>query len=132
MVKHKFVQILLITLLLTACTQGIFGTTPPTESSGIVGHVTLGPMCPGPVRVGDTTCQDQPYQAKITVLGENNKRITQFDTDSNGYFKIDLIPGTYILHPEPGNPLPVAADQTVIVPEETYTEVAILYDTGMR
>jgi hypothetical protein len=107
-------------------------TSTPFASSGIEGQVTKGPTCPGPIRIGATECQDQPYQANITILDENNNQIAQFQTDSVGYFKINLDPGSYILHPESGNPLPRAADQTVLVTDGQFTQVSIIFDTGMR
>lgn len=157
MLKTIYIPILIIIIALTACDQRISvpsSTTPstptpsrlssstptpskptfstPTPSSGIEGQVTEGPMCPGPVRIGDTKCQDQPYQATITILDANNKQITQFQTDINGYFKIFISPGNYILHPVSGKPLPHAADQAVIVAEGQFTQVTVMYDTGMR
>jgi hypothetical protein len=104
----------------------------PTPSNGIEGFVTEGPTCPGPVPVGSTECQDQPYQATIEVLSSDNKIITQFQTDANGYFKLILSPGTYILHPISGKPLPHAPDQTVVVTANHFTQVTIQYDTGLR
>jgi hypothetical protein len=106
--------------------------TTPTASNGIEGHVTKGPMCPGPIRIGDTKCQDQPYQTYITILDANNSQITQFQTDTMGYFKIPLEPGTYTLHPESGNRLPSATDQSVVVIDGQFTEVMIRFDTGIR
>lgn len=130
--KTIFIPIYIILVGLSACNQGISVVSTPTGSSGIEGHVTEGPMCPGPVSIGATECQDQPYQANITILDANKDQITQFQTDSNGYFKIPLAPGTYILHPESDKPLPNAADQIVIVTEGQFTQVSIIYDTGLR
>ena len=132
MLTAKILLILLTLSLLTACSPGIPATPTPALSSGIEGSVTRGPVCPGPVRVGDTSCQDQPYQANITILDAESNPISQFQTDINGYFKIPLKPGTYILHPEQGKPLPTAPDQTVIVTENRFTQVIIQYDTGIR
>jgi hypothetical protein len=148
MLKTRFLLFLIILIGLSACSQGLpIGATPTSSSdtggfvlatstpfalSGIEGNVTKGPACPGPVRIGATECQDQPYQANISILDENNNQSTQFQTDNMGYFKISLDPGTYILHPEPGNPLPTAADQTVVVVDGQFTQVSISYDTGIR
>jgi hypothetical protein len=89
-------------------------------------------MCPGPVAVGGNSCPDQPFQATISILNTENKEIARFQTDSAGYFKIELPPGTYTLHPESTSALPHASDQTVKVAPDQFTEVAIIYDTGMR
>jgi hypothetical protein len=65
-------------------------------------------------------------------MDSNDHLITQFDTEEEGYFKINLLPGTYILRPESGDPLPYAPDQTVVVKDAQYTPVSIQYDTGIR
>ncbi len=131
----RFIVPLTIILLLSACSQTIITTPTPTTSpsSGIEGHVTEGPTCPGPVPVnGSTECADRPYQATISILDTNNKEVTRFETDAAGYFKINLQPGTYTLHPISEKTLPHAADQSVVVVSGEFTPVAIMYDTGMR
>jgi hypothetical protein len=150
MVKKNFLLLIMFLIVLSACAQGnplvatptvlegnptptaTKGNPTPTASSGIEGYVTKGPVCPGPIRIGDTKCQDQPYQTYITILDANNSQITQFQTDSMGYFKIPLEPGTYTLHPESGNRLPSATDQSVVVIDGQFTEIMIRFDTGIR
>ena len=128
----KLIPIITILLGLCACTQRTPATSTPALSSGIEGYVTAGPTCPGPVHIGDTGCQDQPYQAKIAILDMNNNQVTQFQTDKMGYFKISLEGGSYIIHPEPGNPLPNASDQTIVINDGQFTQISIEYDTGIR
>lgn len=141
----KFTKLFLFVLIfigLSACTQ-VNAITPSatipvlpfptsTEVSGIEGHVTQGPVCPGPVRIGDTSCSNKPYQATITIQDQQQNQIDQIKTDSNGYFKVELTPGTYILHPEPGKPFPTAPDQTITIPQGQFIQVSIVYDTGIR
>ncbi|OGO12339.1 MAG: hypothetical protein A2Y53_08485 [Chloroflexi bacterium RBG_16_47_49] len=132
MLKKIYIPLFIILIGLNACTQGNPDVPTPTSSSGIEVFVTQGPMCPGPVQLGDTSCPDQPYQANITILDADNTQITQFQSDTNGYYKLPLAPGTYILHPTSGKPLPQATDQTVVVIEGQFTQVSIVYDTGIR
>jgi len=132
MKKIYLLPILFVIILTTACSQGKNATSTPILSSGIEGYVTQGPVCPGPVQVGDSSCQDQPYQATIDILNTENTLITRFQTDNNGYFKILLNPGSYILHPESGKPTPYAPDQTIFVLAGQFTPVSIQYDTGIR
>jgi len=127
-----YIPIFIMILSLSACNQVVPISPSPTPSSGIEGQVTKGPMCPGPVAIGDNTCPDQPYQATISVFDFSNQLITQFESDRSGLFKIPLSPGTYLLHPESDKSLPHAADQTVVVMEGQFTQVTIIYDTGMR
>lgn len=132
MTRIILVTTLIIIFSLNACSV-LNPTTPyPTLSSGIEGTVTEGPMCPGPVPIGNNPCPDQPYQASIAIIDKNKKQIKQITTDNDGYFKIQLPPGMYTVHPEPGKPFPIASDQTVLVVDGKYTQVAIIYDTGIR
>jgi hypothetical protein len=105
---------------------------PGTGESGIEGSVTIGPNCPGPAKPGSNDCASKPYQASFSVLSETNTPITQLQTDEMGHFHIDLAPGTYILHPESENTFPRASDQTVTVEKGKYTQVDIMFDTGIR
>ncbi len=130
----KPISILLCVLVigLSACAAGGSASPTPLGANGIEGYVTEGPTCPGPVRIGDTECANKPYQATISVLSAGGKQVIQFQTDIDGYFKVALAPGTYILHPESSTPMPRAGDQTVAVSEGQYTRADIVYDTGMR
>jgi len=116
-------------LFLTACSA--ISTPTPTDS-GVEGQAVQGPMCPV-IRVGEE-CPDQPYQAVITVRSPEGKRVAQVQTDEQGYFRIPLAPGEYVLHPESpeDSPLPYANDQTFIVNPGEFTTIIVAYDTGIR
>jgi len=116
-------------LFLTACSA--ISTPTPTDS-GVEGQAVQGPMCPV-MRVGEE-CPDQPYQAVITVRSPEGKRVAQVQTDEQGYFRIPLAPGEYVLHPESpeDSPLPYANDQTFIVNPGEFTTIIVAYDTGIR
>lgn len=115
-----------ILLFLSACST----ITPTPTNSGIEGQVFSGPMCPV-VQVGQE-CPDQPYQAVLTVNSPEGERIVQVQTDEEGRFKIPLLPGEYILHPQSADALPFASEQTVFVEEGKYTQVIVNYDSGVR
>jgi hypothetical protein len=112
-------------LLLTAC----LGTPQPSDS-GIEGIVTIGPMCP--VMQENVPCPDQPYQATLTVLTTSGKKVTQFQTDEKGHFRVNLSPGDYILHPKSPNVMPSAADMPFTVNAHKYALLKISYDSGIR
>src|SRR3990172_10032791 len=96
--------LLLLSLFLSACVP--LPTPPP--NTGIEGQVFIGPMCPV-VQVG-VPCPDQPYQANITVLDQNGNRVTQFQTDSQGRFRVLLNQGAYVLRPVSPGAMPLAAE----------------------
>jgi hypothetical protein len=115
----------LMILILSTCS---IDATP--ADSGIEGQVVIGPMCPV-VQEGQE-CPDQPYQATLTVNNLQGGRIVQVQADEQGRFKIPLMPGEYILHPESPNGIPYAAEQTIIVEADKFTQVIVNYDSGIR
>ena len=117
---------LICLLLLTACASSAANTT----TSGIYGQVTIGPACPV-MQVG-VPCPDKPYQATVAVLNQSRSRVTQFTTDAQGSFKVGLKPGTYLLVPESPGVMPRAGEQTVTVTAGQFTQVNIVYDSGIR
>ena len=115
----------LMILILSTCS---IDATP--ADSGIEGTVLIGPMCPV-VQEGQE-CPDQPYQATLTVNSSEGSRIVQVQTDEQGRFKIPLMPGEYILHPETPNGIPYASEQTFIVEAGAFTQILVNYDSGIR
>lgn len=120
-----------ITILMTGC---VFPFIPTDLSSGITGIVLSGPQCPVVAPGMDDDCADKPYPATIIVKTTNGLfEVTRFTADSNGEFRVPLPPGQYLLDPLPGsNGFPHASPQTVDVQAEQFTEITILYDTGIR
>jgi hypothetical protein len=116
-------------ILLSACLPVRLG--PTSIYSGIEGQVLIGPTCAGPVRV-ESNCEDQPYQTTLTVTSPKGERIVQIKTDEEGRFKVPLVAGVYILHPESPNTLPFAGEQRVTVEEGKFTQVIVNYNSGIR
>lgn len=99
-------------------------------TSGIQGKILRGPTSPV-CRTG-STCYE-PYHATVLVKDTFGNIVTKFASQKDGTFKVFLPGGTYILDPqEKGTkPFPQAGEQTVDV-TSGYTEVIIIYDTGLR
>ena len=123
--KRKLIGVCLA-LVLAACAS----RAPTPTDSGIEGKVLIGPVCPV-VQIGQD-CPDQPYQATLTVNNPDGEKIVQFQTDEQGYFKIPLAPGDYVLHPESPNTLPFADEQPFTVEAGKYTQIILNYDSGIR
>jgi hypothetical protein len=121
-------KLLIGVLILVLATCTIYSPTP--RGSGIEGQVLLGPMCPV-VQEGQD-CPDQPYQATLTVTSRNGVQVAQFQSDEQGRFRVSLVPGEYILHPESPNGIPFAGDQSLTVETGRYTQITVLYDSGIR
>lgn len=117
-------------------------TQPPTDiildtDSGIQGLVFIGPVCPGPQPAegaSATQCADQPYQANLKILDQQENVVTTFQTDGEGRFQIALEPGDYEVVPlnETSSVFPRAATQVVTVRQGEFTQVAVQFDTGIR
>jgi hypothetical protein len=114
-------------LFLAACSSQIPANT------GIEGQVLIGPICP--VVQEGKECPDKPYQATLTILDSSGTRkIARFQTDAEGWFRLPLAPGNYILYPEtPDNmALPFAPEQNFTVTEGRFTQINVVYDSGIR
>jgi hypothetical protein len=119
-----FLLAALLLVLTVACSPRI------PENTGIEGHVLIGPVCP--VEQLNNPCPYKPYQATLSVLDANRRKVVTFQTDANGYFHEALNPGTYILHPETPGVMPIAPDQTFSVLLGQNTRLTITYDSGIR
>ena len=109
------------------------GPIPEDLSSGIAGIVLAGPQCP--VVQEGSDCNDKPLATTIIVRSAaTGREVTRFTSDIDGSFRVPLYPGTYELDPQPGSAsgLPYASPQTVKVQADAFTDVTILYDTGIR
>ncbi len=122
------IKFLIGVMILLLATCSIYNPTP--RGSGIEGQVLIGPMCPV-VQPGQD-CPDQPYQATLTVNSRNGVKIEHVQTDQQGHFRVPLVPGEYILHPESPNAMPFASDQTFTVATGQYTHIVVNYDSGIR
>ena len=102
----------------------------PEASQGIEGLALLGPLCP--VVEEGNPCPDEPFRAWIRILEHDRDLVTRIRTGEDGRFRVGLEPGSYVVHPESGDPFPRASEQAVEVSEGHWTAVTVHYDTGIR
>jgi hypothetical protein len=82
----------------------------------------------------DPPCPDKPISARVTVLDPGGSVLAAVDSDADGNFTINIVPGEYVLRPAnatgglPRPPEPLAAN----VRADGYTTVALRFDSGMR
>jgi len=115
-------------LILVLATCSIYNPTP--RGSGLEGQVSIGPVCPV-VQQGQE-CPDQPYQATLTVISPSGVVIAQVKSDAQGRFRVPLVPGEYVLHPESLDGVAFAGDQAFVVETGRYTQLTVNYDSGIR
>lgn len=109
------------------------GSDLPPYTSGILGSVSIGPICPVMKNPPNTECVDRPYATTITVhkSGSNSVFTTTLST-TTGAFKVDLPAGTYSIQAGSGKTLPRCTTITAIVAPHAYATTTISCDTGIR
>jgi hypothetical protein len=100
-----------------------------SEPSGIEGQVYIRPVR-SVERKGFPN--QRPYQAQITVLDLAGRKVAVVDTDTEGKFRLSLLPGIYLLRPESPGLYPRASEQRVTVAPNSMSQVEIIYDSGKR
>ncbi len=106
----------------------------PPPGTGIAGVMLAGPQCPVTGPDTGSECDDQPYSGTVVVQTEDGTaEVTRFTAEDDGTFQLALAAGTYRLVPLPGpNGFPIADEQTVDVSTGEFTQIQILFDTGIR
>jgi hypothetical protein len=100
----------------------------PSES-GITGQVSIRPVRPH-ATIGVPNLA--PYQAKVEVLDPSGRTVTSFESEPSGNFRVALPPGKYVLRPQSSGAYPRVSEQTVVVSPKSFTQVQVIYDSGIR
>jgi hypothetical protein len=118
-------------LVLTGC-----GSESPTEtnpSTGITGHVLLGPTCP--VESEATPCPEQAVPAGVRVTVSQWRAegdlpvVATTETGAGGEFRVSLPPGKYVVQADAGM---FCKPVDVLVPDGPPPHVEVTCDTGIR
>jgi hypothetical protein len=119
--------ILAVALGIAACRDPAVTGTLRTQLSGIVLRGPVTPVCQVQV-----PC-DAPFGAGFTVR-EGARVVTAFRSNAQGQFQVALLPGTYVVVPDPDAPLmsPGTQLKTVVVGHDSVTRIELDFDTGIR
>lgn len=100
--------------------------------SGIKGKVLIGPLCPV-VKIGEE-CPDKPYATRLAITtSDQMKTIKEFISDENGKFNIEVPPGEYAIYSAvAANVLPYCNSDIIKVNKNSYTDITVHCDTGIR
>jgi hypothetical protein len=105
-------------------------------SSGIQGRVVEGPTCPVERYPPDPRCAPRPLAATLRIhRAGDTSRVRVVRSGQNGYFKLRLAAGTYVVRPQRihGSEFPrPPAPFKVRVSHGRFTHLQIEYDTGIR
>jgi hypothetical protein len=108
-------------------------TTPGAAlNSGITGTVAISPTCPVEKIPPDPNCAPKTYGATIKAVNQKTAEQKTFKSSEDGIFKVDLKPGDYALINDSGSVLPRMEEYYVTVSPNKYTEVNIVFDSGIR
>ena len=112
------------------------GPSPTQEvniSSGITGKILLGPQCPAVQKNHeDQNCEPRLYQTTVIVKTIDERKVTEFSSNINGEFRINLAPGSYRLETADQSELHYLTPTPVDVEVNKFKEVTLRFDTGIR
>ncbi|MFA6000408.1 MAG: hypothetical protein WC783_05580 [Candidatus Paceibacterota bacterium] len=111
-------------------------TNPPTRIAAgyVAGHVTIGPNCPGPEKIGQP-CPIPPgaYSSREVVVYDSDKVSVNVKgkIDSEGNYKIALGPGNYFVQIVPAG-IKAGEKMPVTIKSFETSTVNFNIDTGIR
>jgi hypothetical protein len=136
-VKRRLAAVLLVACLavVPAGCDAVLGPAdspgPTAIHSGVRGIVLISPTCP--VVTSSASPCIKPYVARLVITDTNGAIITTVTSGADGHFEVPLAPGDYTIQPVPGgDPLPNAQAVFVSVVDDSYADVEVDYDTGIR
>ena len=137
--RSKTIIILGLILILTAGYFLYQNKKAPTTNPGIIpyksgikGVVKIGPTCPVERIPPDPNCADRPYQATLIIKNGSGHVVINSETKSDGTFKFSLPPGTYAIENGGRAVMPTLKPVSVEVGPNSYTEINLSFDSGIR
>lgn len=111
-------------------------TPAPSVALVTVGGIaTAGPTCPV-VTPSASDCLDRPVPGAVIVVRANaaGPELIRVVTDAQGNFEVVLVPGRYVLEPQPVEGLMGTAQPVTIDLREGQRPdpIVLAYDTGIR
>jgi len=135
--KVRIALFLIVLLLVIALLLGFMGPQSKAlkGTTGVFGTVLLGPTC-SVVRINASqACADKPYRTNMLITNTDDLEIATVSSNSSGEFSYPLPPGEYNLNPmrnQNRSLFPRGRPVYFVVNESNYTNVTMLYDTGIR
>jgi len=114
-------------------TGGGNGIAPYT--SGIRGTIMVGPTCPVMQNPPDPKCADKPLETNVSIYraSDTTRSIVTTTSAKDGTFEASLPPGDYVVMSGPyGVPMPSCTDATATVGPNSYTNITVSCDSGIR
>ncbi len=120
MKARTLMALILISIVVAACG----GEPPSNENEGVEGRVWVEPICPS-----DRICLDEPLQANLTIRDLAGEVVVRSESDGDGFYRIELPPGDYILVPEllEEDAITQAQPVPIYVNAGAWTQVTVVY-----
>jgi hypothetical protein len=123
------VRVFLFVVLFSALLVGCGDREAEVEGEGVEGRVWVEPSCPQ-----GEICLEEPFEANLTVIGPGGVAIARSESGKDGFFRIPLPPGEYVLVPEYPNEdgIPAAQPIPIEVKAGSWVQVTVIYRTDIR
>jgi len=116
--------------------RGETGNPLPSAAPGVSGIVTAGPVCPVERIPPDPQCAPRPVAgAVLVILDAGGREIGRATSGADGWYRLDLAPGSYSLAAQPVQGLmraPSPISFNVDAGSDGPVRVDVGYDTGIR
>jgi carboxypeptidase family protein len=122
----KLFALVLVAVALASCG----GDGAGDGTSGIRGQAVAGPQCP--VETQASPCPPLPYEGTVIATDVESGSEYTVGTGADGRFELPLEPGTYEVSIVSETSPPFAKPQTVTVEPDSFTEITVSVDTGIR
>ena len=103
-----------------------------STGGGVRGVVTIGPICP--VQREGFWCPDRPFAAELVIRAAGGDEVERIGSGDDGWYELALEPGSYVLDPltPSGSPFPIGQAVDFTVSTDSWTDLDISYDSGIR
>jgi hypothetical protein len=96
-------------------------------------EAVAGPVCPVQTDPPKPECADRPVAgAVIVIFDDAGEEVARFPTGDDGSFSLDLLPGAYLVEPQPVEGLMGTAFAEHISLIDRPITLTLKYDTGIR
>jgi hypothetical protein len=108
-------------------------TTVTDTARRVAGYVHAGPTCPVETSPPDPDCEDLAVAGAVLIVRtKEGEEVTRVESADDGRFRLRLVPGAYVLEPQPVDGLLGTAPPQEFVVGSEPIELDVAYDTGIR
>ena len=126
-------RLVLGTALLLGMVAGACSGNGQAEPVTLTVAAISGPTCPVQTDPPKPECADRPVTgAVIVIFDDAGDEVARFPTGDDGTFSLDLVPGSYLVEPQPVEGLMGTAFAEHVSLVDRPITLTVKYDTGIR